>query len=255
MKLVSDVPAAAPLLEVEALSVHYRGIRAVDGAAFLVRVGELVALTGANGAGKSSVLKALSGLVASTGVVRFGGRILSDMPAYRRVRLGLVLVPEGRELFAGMTVIENLVMGAYLRLGSRPRAPEQDLDRVFGLFPALADRRRQEAGTLSGGEQQMLALGRALMSRPKLLVCDEPSTGLAPRLVTQIIRTLGLLRDQGVAVLLAEQNARAALSVADRGYVFENGQVVLGGPANELLNDPAVVNAYLGEVADPGSQQ
>ncbi len=254
MKPDSSVPSDAALLEVSGLSVHYSGIRAVDDVTFVVRGGELVALAGANGAGKSSILKALGGLIASTGAIQFDGKLLSRMPAYQRVRLGLILVPEGRELFAGLTVMENLAMGAYLRLGSRPRAPGEDLDRVFGMFPALADRCRQDAGTLSGGEQQMLALGRALMSRPKLLVCDEPSTGLAPRLVIQIIRTLGRLRDDGVAVLLAEQNARAALSVADRGYIFENGRIALAGSASELLSHPGVLKAYLGEIPEPEDQ-
>lgn len=255
MSTASETAHTGPLLEVSGLSVHYDGIRAVHDATFSVREGELVAITGANGAGKSSVLKSLSGLIPSTGSVRFDGQMMSDMPAFRRVRLGLILVPEGRDLFAGMTVVENLQMGAYLRLGARPHAPAGDLERVFGLFPTLAGRRRQDAGTLSGGEQQMLALGRALMSQPKLLMCDEPSIGLAPRLAVQIIDTLARLRDDGVAILVAEQYARAALLVADRGYVFENGRVVLGGAAKGLLSDPAVVKAYLGEATQPEARK
>jgi len=234
------------LLEIRGLDVRYGGIRAVKGIDLDVAQGELVCLIGANGAGKSSTLRAIAGLAPATGSIRFGDREVSKDPAFRRARAGLVLVPEGRGVFSRLSVEENLAMGAYSRSDSWIAA---DRARVFGLFPRLAERRAQVAGTLSGGEQQMLAIGRALMSRPTLLALDEPSMGLAPmaaRLILEVIR--GISRD-GVTVLLVEQNARGALAMADRAYVMESGEITLSGQASELLADPRVREAYLGEPA------
>ena len=233
------------LLEIRGLEVSYGGIRAVKGIDLEVDAGEMVCLIGANGAGKSSTLRAISGLVpAAPGAVRFGGSDLAGAPAFRRAREGLVMVPEGRGVFAQLSVEENLAMGAY------PRADgEVDTDRarVFGLFPRLKERRRQTAGTLSGGEQQMLAIGRALMSRPKLLALDEPSMGLAPIAVRKIFEVIRDINRAGVTVLLVEQNARAALALAARGYVMDSGAITLSGEARALLADSRVREAYLGE--------
>jgi branched-chain amino acid transport system ATP-binding protein len=233
------------LLEVKGLEVRYGGIRAVKGIDLAVEEGELVCLIGANGAGKSSTLRAIAGLhPPGAGAVRYAGRDLAGTRAFERARAGLVLVPEGRGVFPQLTVDENLDMGAYARAD---REVEADRERVFGLFPRLRERRGQTGGTLSGGEQQMLAIGRALMSRPKLLLLDEPSMGLAPIVVQLIFEVIQEINAGGVTCLLVEQNARAALALARRAYVMESGQIALSGPATELADDPKVVAAYLGE--------
>jgi len=232
------------LLEVHRLEVRYGGIRAVKGIDLAVEEGELVCLIGANGAGKSSTLRAIAGLLpAGAGAVRYAGRDLAGTRAFERARAGLVLVPEGRGVFPQLTVDENLDMGAYARAD---REVEADRERVFGLFPRLRERRGQTGGTLSGGEQQMLAIGRALMSRPKLLLLDEPSMGLAPIVVQLIFEVIHEINALGVTCLLVEQNARAALALARRGYVMESGAITLSGVAAELADDPKVVEAYLG---------
>ena len=232
------------LLEVQGLEVRYGGIRAVKGIDLEVADGELVCLIGANGAGKSSTLRALSGVFPSvSGVIEFRGRDLAGVPAFRRARAGLIMVPEGRGVFSQLTVEENLSMGAYPRAD---REVESDRTRVFDLFPRLAERRRQTAGTLSGGEQQMLAIGRALMSRPTLLALDEPSMGLAPILARKIFEVIQDINRAGVTVLLVEQNASAALALAGRAYVMESGTITLSGDARALLADPRVREAYLG---------
>jgi branched-chain amino acid transport system ATP-binding protein len=232
------------LLEVRRLEVGYGGIRAVKGIDLAVQEGELVCLIGANGAGKSSTLRAISGLRPTPpGVVRYAGRDLSGARAFERARAGLVMVPEGRGVFPQLTVDENLTMGAYVRADGEVEA---DRERVFGLFPRLRERRGQTGGTLSGGEQQMLAIGRALMSRPKLLLLDEPSMGLAPIVVQLIFEVIQEINARGVTCLLVEQNARAALALAHRGYVMESGLITLSGPAAELASDPKVIEAYLG---------
>ena len=235
------------LLEVRGLEVRYGGIRAVKGIDLEIGAGEMVCLIGANGAGKSSTLRAISGLVPTApGAVRFGGTDLAGAPAFRRARAGLVMVPEGRGVFAQLTVEENLAMGSYLRAD---REIGSDRARVFGLFPQLQERRGQTAGTLSGGEQQMLAIGRALMSRPKLLALDEPSMGLAPIIAQKIFEVIRDINRAGVTVLLVEQNARAALALAARAYVMESGTITLSGEARALLADSRVREAYLGEAA------
>jgi branched-chain amino acid transport system ATP-binding protein len=235
------------LLEIRGLEVRYGGIRAVKGIDLEVAEGELVCLIGANGAGKSSTLRAIAGLASGAfGSIRFGDREIARTPAFERSRSGLVMVPEGRGVFSRLTVEENLAMGAYARADS---GVPSDRARVFELFPRLAERRVQVAGTLSGGEQQMLAIGRALMSRPRLLALDEPSMGLAPmaaRLILEVIRDIN--RD-GVTVLLVEQNAQGALALAHRAYVMESGEITLAGEARALLADPRVREAYLGESA------
>jgi branched-chain amino acid transport system ATP-binding protein len=234
----------ASLLAVKGLEVRYGGIRAVKGIDLAVDEGELVCLIGANGAGKSSTLRALAGLLPTApGTVRYAGRDLAGMRAFERMRAGLVMVPEGRGVFPQLTVDENLTMGAYVRADAEVEA---DRERVFGLFPRLRERRGQTGGTLSGGEQQMLAIGRALMSRPKLLLLDEPSMGLAPIVVQLIFEVIHEINARGVTCLLVEQNARAALALARRAYVMESGTITLSGPAAELAGDPKVVEAYLG---------
>jgi len=235
------------LLEIRGLEVRYGGIRAVKGIDLEVAGGELVCLIGANGAGKSSTLRAISGLApAAPGAIRFDGRDLAGVPAFRRSRAGLVMVPEGRGVFAQLSVEENLAMGAYARADAEIGS---DRARVFELFPRLAERRGQTAGTLSGGEQQMLAIGRALMSRPKLLALDEPSMGLAPIVAQKILQVIRDINRAGVTVLLVEQNAQAALSLAHRAYVMESGEIKLSGDARALLANPRVRAAYLGEAA------
>ena len=229
------------LLEVRQLEVHYGGIRAVSGIDLAVEEGELVCLIGANGAGKTSTLKAICGLIATrSGEVRYRGEDISRAPVHALPRKGLVMVPEGRGIFAQLTVEENLAMGAYAHGGGDPAAQ-------YERFPRLAERRRQIAGTLSGGEQQMLALARALMTRPKLLLLDEPSMGLAPMMVAKIFELVRDIAAQGVTILLVEQNARLALEISRRGYVMESGAIALAGPAHELLDHPRVREAYLGE--------
>ncbi len=235
------------LLEVNDLEVHYGGIRAVKGIDLEVNEGELVCLIGANGAGKSSTLKAICGLVPTRiGRVRYAGEDLSGLPVHELPRRGLVLVPEGRGIFPQLTVAENLAMGAYARRDGEVAA---DLDRMHQIFPRLLERRTQTAGTLSGGEQQMLAIARALMSRPKLLLLDEPSMGLAPMLVAKILEIVREVARQGVTTLLVEQNAKLALEIAGRGYVMESGAIALAADARSLLDDPRVREAYLGEGA------
>ncbi len=233
------------LLTVRSLCVYYGKVEAVHDADLVVQEGQIVTVIGANGAGKSTLLASLMGLLACTGDVSFAGRDITRLRTEERVQRGLSLVPERRELFTEMTVEQNLVLGGFS--WSRRRARLQaDLDAVYGRFPRLAERRRQYAGTLSGGERQMLAIGRALMARPKLVMLDEPSLGLAPLMVKEMFGAVLDLKALGVAVLLVEQNARAALQVADHAYVLETGQVVLSGPAASLEHDPRVVGAYLG---------
>jgi branched-chain amino acid transport system ATP-binding protein len=232
------------LLTVEDLWVSYDRISAVRGVSFAVGQGEIVTLIGANGAGKSSILGAISGLLpVSQGRLTLAGEDLLAIPAHRRTERGLAHVPEGRMIFGNLTVEENLRLAAYAR---RDREVEQDLEKVWRLFPRLAERRNQWGNTLSGGEQQMLAVGRALMSRARLLLLDEPSMGLAPMLVREIFRVIRRLNETGVTILLVEQNARLALEVAHRAYILETGQVVLAGTSGELRDQPQVQAAYLG---------
>lgn len=233
------------MLEVRGLTVAYGGINAVKGVDLEVRQGEMVALIGANGAGKTTTLKAICGLLHHGGSVRLKGEDVSGRPAHELVERGLSLVPEGRGVFGRLTVQENLAMGAYVRRDRQ--AVRADLERAFGLFPRLAERRAQTAGTLSGGEQQMLAIGRALMSRPALLLLDEPSMGLAPMMVEKIFETVRMVSREGVTVLLVEQNAKLALEASHRGYVMESGLLALAGESAALLADPQVRQAYLGE--------
>ena len=234
----------APILKVEDINVYYGSIHAVKGVSFEVNEGEIVTLIGANGAGKSTTLNTISGLLHSkTGSITFMDEHLSRFPCHKIVSKGLAMVPEGRRIFLQMTVQENLEMGAFTQ---DKAGIDADLDHVFSLFPRLEERRRQVAGTLSGGEQQMLAMGRALMSHPKLLMLDEPSMGLAPILVEQIFEIIQELHKAGTTILLVEQNAQAALSVADRGYVLETGRIVTSGTGHELLESPAIKKAYLG---------
>ena len=233
-----------PILKVEDINVYYGSIHAIKGVSFEVNQGEIVTLIGANGAGKSTTLNTISGLLHSkTGSVTFLGEDLGRVPCHKIVSKGLALVPEGRRVFLQMTVQENLEMGAFTQGG---KSVDADLERVYAQFPRLKERCNQVAGTLSGGEQQMLAMGRALMSHPKLLMLDEPSMGLAPILVEQIFDIIRELHKAGTTILLVEQNAQAALSVADRGYVLETGKVVTTGTGHELLESPAIKKAYLG---------
>ncbi|PZF92661.1 ABC transporter ATP-binding protein [Micromonospora deserti] len=233
------------LLEIDDVSLLYGRIQALHGISLTVDEGEVVALIGANGAGKSTTMRAISGIrPVAAGRIRFQGEDITKLRADLRVRRGLCQAPEGRGIFPGMTVLENLDMGAYTR---RDRAGiAQDLNRVLDLFPRLAERRKQHGGTLSGGEQQMLAVGRALMSRPKLLLLDEPSMGLAPMLIQQIFSIITEINEQGTTILLVEQNAQQALARAHRAYVLETGRIVKSGTGAELLHDPAVKEAYLG---------
>jgi len=234
------------LLEVEDLHVYYGAIRAVQGVSFHMNEGEIVTLIGANGAGKSTILNTISGLLRPRkGKILFKGQDLTRIPASQIVRLGISQVPEGRKIFAPLTVRENLEMGAFVRRDKREI--EETMKRVFASFPRLQERARQLGGTLSGGEQQMLAMGRGLMSRPTLLLLDEPSMGLAPILVEEIFRIIQEINAQGTSILLVEQNANMALSVAHRGYVLETGRIVLEGTAKELRENPQVKAAYLGE--------
>jgi branched-chain amino acid transport system ATP-binding protein len=233
------------LLEVDNIRTHYGSIEALKGVSLTVEEGEVVTLIGSNGAGKSTTLRSISGLTpASSGKVSFSGQDITRVPAHEIVVRGIALSPEGRHCFPRMTVRENLELGAH----RRAKGPEigQDLDRVFTLFPRLQERERQKAGTMSGGEQQMLAIGRALMARPKLLMLDEPSMGIAPILVARIYETIGEINKSGVAILLVEQNANYALDISKRGYVLETGRVVLLGESAKLRDDPEVQRAYLG---------
>ena len=232
------------ILKVDDINVYYGSIHAIKGISFEVNEGEIVTLIGANGAGKFTPLNTISGLLHSkTGHIEFMGKPLNHVPSHKVVSKGLALVPEGRRIFLQMSVQENLDMGAFSRRGGNIDA---DMERVFEQFPRLKERRKQVAGTLSGGEQQMLAMGRALMSNPKLLMLDEPSMGLAPILVEQIFDIIKNLHKAGTTILLVEQNAQAALSVADRGYVLETGKIVTTGTGAELLASPAIKKAYLG---------
>ena len=234
------------MLEVTGLRVTYGGIQAVRGITFHVADGEMVALIGANGAGKTSTLKALSRLLnAAGGSIRYRGQEISDLPPHALVGAGIALVPEGRGVFPRMSIVENLQMGAYCRHDKA--AIIADVDHVFTLFPRLKERSAQQAGTLSGGEQQMLAIGRALMSRPKLLLLDEPSMGLAPIMVQKIFEVVRTVAAEGMTVLLVEQNAKLALQVSQRGYVMESGEITLTDAADNLLANPKVRAAYLGE--------
>jgi len=236
---------AAPLLEIAGLKVKYGNVEALHGIDLSVRQGEIVTILGANGAGKSTTLRAVSGLLRpSAGEIRFEGRPIHTAPAHQLVRLGIAQAPEGRRVFGTLTVQENLGLGAYTR--DDPRAIAESLAWIFRLFPVLEKRRTQLAGTLSGGEQQMLAIGRALMAKPRVLLLDEPSLGLAPLLVKTIFQTIREVNRAGVTVVLVEQNARAALKLAHRGYVMEVGRIVLQDSAQALLADPKVQGAYLG---------
>ena len=233
------------MLKVSGLKVAYGGIQAVKGASFEVKEGELVSLIGANGAGKSTTLKAITGLQPlAGGSIEFMGRSIVGQGAWDLVRQGLVMVPEGRGTFTRMSITENLLMGAFVRKDAEVQA---DMDKVFALFPRLAERRHQLAGTMSGGEQQMLAMGRALMARPKLLLLDEPSMGLSPIMVDKIFEVVNDIHQRGTTVLLVEQNASRALQLANRGYVMESGEVTMSGEGRTLLADPKVRAAYLGE--------
>jgi branched-chain amino acid transport system ATP-binding protein len=235
------------LLELDGVAVHYGRIQALAGVSVTVEAGEIVALIGANGAGKTTTMRAISGLrPVSEGRVVFEGEDITRLRADLRVRRGICQAPEGRGVFPGLTVLENLDMGAYSRKDRRSAAYREDLDHVFELFPRLAERRDQAGGTLSGGEQQMVAIGRALMARPRVLLLDEPSMGLAPQIIQQIFRIISSINETGTTVLLVEQNASQALALAHRAYVLETGRVVQHGTGRQLLDDPSVRNAYLG---------
>jgi branched-chain amino acid transport system ATP-binding protein len=235
-----------PLLQVRDVRVAYGGIQAVKGVSFEVHAGELVCLIGSNGAGKTTSMKAVTGIQPlAGGEVLYQGRSIQGQGAWDLVRSGLAMVPEGRGVFTRMSILENLQMGAYIRQDTALVA--EDLERMFALFPRLKERRDQLAGTLSGGEQQMLAMGRALMSRPQLLLLDEPSMGLSPLMVDKIFEVITDVSRQGMTVLLVEQNASRALQIADRAYVMESGLITLQGPAQQLLHDPQVQAAYLGQ--------
>jgi branched-chain amino acid transport system ATP-binding protein len=237
---------APTLLKVTNLKVAYGGIQAVKGVSFEVRQGELVSLIGANGAGKTTTLKAITGIQpVASGEIEFMGKSIKGQGAWELVQQGLVMVPEGRGTFTRMTIVENLQMGAYVRDDKAEIAA--DIDKVFGIFPRLKERANQLAGTMSGGEQQMLAMGRALMARPKVLLMDEPSMGLSPIMVDKIFEVVADIHGRGTTVLLVEQNASRALSLADRGYVMDSGEVTMSGEAKSLLADPRVRAAYLGE--------
>ena len=233
------------MLEVKDLQVYYGVIQALKGISFHVEQGEVIALIGANGAGKTTTLQTLTGIIpAKAGSIMFGGKDLTKTPAHKIVEMGMAHVPEGRRVFADMSVYENLLMGAYTRKDKNEIA--QSLEMVYKRFPRLKERTGQRAGTLSGGEQQMLAMGRALMSHPKLIVLDEPSMGLSPKLVKEIFAIIRKLHDQGITVLLVEQNANMALSIADRAYVLETGRITMEGDAKELMDNEQVRKAYLG---------
>jgi branched-chain amino acid transport system ATP-binding protein len=233
------------MLEIDHLQVAYGGIQAVKGVSLNVRAGEWVSLIGSNGAGKTTTMKAITGLLKPNGgQVRYQGQDIAGVGPWDLLRQGLAMVPEGRGVFARMTIDENLLMGAYSRNDGDIAA---DTERIFETFPRLKERRKQLAGTLSGGEQQMLAMGRALMSRPRLLLLDEPSMGLAPIMVDRIFEVIQTVAKQGVTLLLVEQNASRALQLADRAYVMDSGEITMEGPARQMLNDPKVREAYLGE--------
>ena len=237
---------ATVLLKVNDLKVGYGGIQAVKGVSLEVREGELVSLIGSNGAGKTTTMKAITGLLPlGGGHIELAGKTIDGQGPWDLVQQGLAMVPEGRGVFTRMTIVENLQMGAYIRDDNA--AIDEDIERVFTTFPRLKERRDQLAGTMSGGEQQMLAMGRALMSRPKVLLLDEPSMGLSPIMVDKIFEVIQEVSAQGVTILLVEQNASRALQIADRGYVMESGLITLSGDAHDMLHDPKVREAYLGE--------
>ena len=234
------------MLTVKDLEVYYGVIQAIKGVSFEVNQGEVIALIGANGAGKTTILHTITGLLSpKKGSVIFEGKELTKMPAHKIVSLGMAHVPEGRRVFADLSVYENLRMGAYTRKDKGEI--EETLEKVYDRFPRLKERRNQMAGTLSGGEQQMLAMGRALMSKPRIILMDEPSMGLSPIMVNEIFSIIQEVSDSGTTVLLVEQNAKKALAIADRGYVLETGNIVLEGKASDLLNDDSIKKAYLGE--------
>jgi branched-chain amino acid transport system ATP-binding protein len=237
------------MLRVESVSAFYGVIQALRNISLHVNPGEMVALLGANGAGKTTLMKVISGLhPPAKGKLFFSGQNIAGLPAERVLRLGVGQVPEGRQIFAPLSVFDNLLLGAYVRFrGEGKKEVFKDLDSIFEMFPVLKERRDQRAGTLSGGEQQMVAIGRTMMSRPKLLLLDEPSLGLAPLVASGIFQTIRLLRDRGTTILLVEQNAKAALKVADRGYVLETGRIILEGETEDLLNNKEVQRAYLGK--------
>ncbi len=232
------------ILDVKDLNVRYGGIHALKGVTFDVREGEIVSLIGANGAGKSTTLRAVSGILPFTGAITFRGKNLAGIPAHKIVREGLAHSPEGRGVFPNLTVMENLELGAYIRSNKAEIA--SDLERCFTLFPRVKERIAQKAGTLSGGEQQMLAMCRALMARPKLLMLDEPSLGLAPLIVAQIFEIVQKVNSEGMTILLVEQNARMALKISHRAYVVETGKITLSGTGQALLDDKRVIDSYLG---------
>lgn len=239
-------PANTPLLDIRQLEVSYGGIRAVRGIDMHVKQGELVSLIGANGAGKSTTLRAICGLEpVAGGDILYDGQSIAGKHSYMLVRQGLVMVPEGRGIFGQLTIDENLAMGGYIRTDTAQI--QRDIEHVFELFPRMAERRKQSAGTLSGGEQQMLAMGRAMISKPRLLLLDEPSMGLAPLLIDRIFEVVRTIASEGVTILLIEQNARLALETSSRGYVMESGTIILEGQSDQLLDDPKVRAAYLGE--------
>jgi branched-chain amino acid transport system ATP-binding protein len=244
---VIPMTSMTPMLQISTLAVRYGAIAALNGISLDVHAGEVVTLIGGNGAGKSTLMKAISGLEpASAGSIRFEGRNITTLPAHQRVALGISQSPEGRQVFADQSVRDNLILGAYLRKSGDPSIAT-DIQAQFDTFPRLRERQNQLAGTLSGGEQQMLAIGRALMARPRLLLLDEPSLGLAPLVVKEIFAVIRALKERGVTILLVEQMARQALKVADRAYVLKNGHMTAGGTAQALLADPAVREAYLGK--------
>ena len=237
------------MLRVESVSSFYGAIQALRNVSLHVSQGEMVALLGANGAGKSTLMKAISGLhPLAKGKLLFNGQDIAGLAAERILRLGVGQVPEGRQIFAPLSVLDNLILGAYVRFrGDGKKEVFKDLDSIWEMFPVLKERQKQRAGTLSGGEQQMVAIGRAMMSKPKLLLLDEPSLGLAPLVVGGIFQAIRALRDRGTTILLVEQNAKAALKVADRGYVLETGRIILDGETEDLLNNKEVQRAYLGK--------
>jgi branched-chain amino acid transport system ATP-binding protein len=247
-QMVQGGRVTAALLELRQVAISYGGIRAVKGIDLSVARGELVCLIGANGAGKTTTLKGICGLLPlRKGTIVYDGNDVTGRPAFELVRWGLALVPVGRGMFGALTIEENLTMGAYAR--SDRDGVRRDAERAYALFPRLHERRRQTAGTLSGGEQQMLAIARAMMSKPRLLLLDEPSMGLAPLMVQKVFETILTVAKEDVTILLVEQNAKLALEVSDRGYVMESGEVTLAGKASDLLHDPKVRSAYLGEAA------
>ena len=233
------------MLKIDNINLYYGGIHALKDLSLEVKKGEIVTLIGANGAGKTSTLRAISGLEPiKSGTISYKGSPINKVPAHKIVSLGLSHVPEGRKIFTNLTVLENLELGAYLR---KDKEIQKDMEMVFSKFPRLKEREKQQAGTLSGGEQQMLAIGRALMNRPEMLILDEPSMGLAPLVVKDIFNTIVEINKSGTTILLVEQNANMALSIADRAYVLETGKIVLSGDAKELLEDDSIKSAYLGE--------